>query len=67
MKIAGIILIVFGSLSLLGFLFNPTGGASAGGLLFIVLGAYLVHRAKQKKKEKQEKQNWSDSNTDNEK
>ena len=59
MKTTGIILIVFGSLSLLGFLLNPTVGASAGGLLFIVLGAYLIYRAKQKKKEQQEKDNWS--------
>ena len=49
MKTAGIVLVVLGSLSLLGFLLNPTGGASAGGLVFIVLGAYLIYRAKQKK------------------
>ena len=67
MKTAGIVLVIFGSLSLLGFLLNPTGGASAGGLVFIVLGAYLIYRAKQKKKEQQDKQDWSNGETDNEK
>lgn len=61
MKTWGIVLIVFGSLSLLGALLAAANGAagSAGGIAFIVLGAYLIHRAKQKEDEKSHHDNWS--------
>lgn len=62
MKTWGIVLIVFGSLSLLGALLAAANGAagSGGGIAFIVIGAYLIHRANQKEKEQQEHDNWSD-------
>ncbi len=62
MRTWGIVLIVFGSLSLLGALLAAANGAagSAGGIVFIVLGVYLVHRAKQKEEEKNQHDNWSD-------
>lgn len=61
MRICGIVLIVFGSLSLLGALLAAANGAagSAGGIVFIVLGAYMVHRAKQKEEEKNQHDKWS--------
>ena len=61
MRTWGIVLIVFGSLSLLGALLAAANGAagSGGGIVFIVLGAYLVHRAKQKEEEKNQHDNWS--------
>lgn len=46
MKIWGWILIIFGSLSGLG---SIIGGASPVGFAFLVLGLYLLHRAKEKK------------------
>ena len=51
MKIAGWILLVFALLILV-------RGGIAEALTFGVLGAYLLHRAKQKQKEKQEKDKW---------
>lgn len=62
MRTWGIVLIVFGSLSLLGALLAAANGAAgnAGGIVFIVLGVYLVHRAKQKEEEKNQHDNWSD-------
>lgn len=61
MRTWGIVLIVFGSLSLLGALLAAANGAvgSGGCIAFIVLGAYLVHRAKQKEEEKNQHDNWS--------
>ncbi len=61
MRTWGIVLIVFGSLSLLGALLAAANGAagSGGGIAFIVLGAYLVYRAKQKDEEKNQHDNWS--------
>ena len=63
MKTWGIILIVFGSLSLLGAILTAANGreASGGGLIFIILGAYLIHRGKQKEKEKKDFDNWRNS------
>lgn len=60
MRTWGNVLIVFGSLSLLGALLAAANGAagSAGGIVFIVLGAYMVHRAKQKEQEKNQQNNW---------
>ena len=57
MKIAGWICTVFGGLALIGCLM---GGSSAFGPLFwLGLGIYLIHRANEKKREKQEFEDWS--------
>lgn len=63
MKTWGIVLIVFGSLSLLGAILSTANGrtGSAGGLAFVVLGIYLIHRAKQKKEEEDEFKKWNKS------
>lgn len=56
MKIAGWIILVLGSISLLGCI---TGGSSPMGPTFwIALGIFLLHRANQKEKEKEEKDKW---------
>ncbi len=57
MKIAGIVILVFGSLSFLGCLIG--GNSVFGPLFWIGLGAYLIHRAAQKKKEQAEKDEWN--------
>lgn len=57
MKTTGIVLLVFGALALMG---NMRGrGNPTDTLFFIVLGAYLIHRANQKKKEKEDKDKWA--------
>lgn len=57
MKTTGIVLLVFGALAFMG---NMIGGSNpTGALFFIVLGAYLIHRANQKKKEKEDKDKWA--------
>ena len=63
MKTWGIILIVLGSLSLLGAILATANGrsSSGGGLIFIVLGAYLVHRGRQKEQEKSNFDKWNNS------
>lgn len=61
MKTTGIILIVFGGLSVLGTILSMANGrnsGSFGGLVFIVLGAFLISRAKQKKIEQEKKKQW---------
>lgn len=61
MKTWGIILIVLGCISLLGAIAaaaNGRSGNAGGGIAFIVLGAYLIHRAKQKKKEQEKRDEW---------
>lgn len=56
MKTTGIIILIFGCISFLGCIW---GGISLMGPTFwIALGAYLIHRAKQKKKEKEDKDKW---------
>ena len=52
---------VFGALSLLGAIIGATLGReeSFGGIAFIVLGAYLIHRANQKKQEEEDLQKWN--------
>lgn len=57
MKIAGWICSVLGALALIGCLM---GGSSALGPLFwLGIGIYLIHRANEKKREKQELEDWS--------
>lgn len=56
MKTVGWVIIVLGVLSFIGCL---TGGNSISGPLFLIgLGAYLVHRGRQKEREEQEKDEW---------
>ena len=57
MKTAGIVIIVLGSLSLLGCLIG--GNNTIGPLFWIGLGIFLIHRANQKKQEKKDKEDWS--------
>ncbi len=52
-------MLIFGSLSFLGAII--VGKASPmGGMFFAALGAYLIHRAKQKKEEDKKKKEWED-------
>lgn len=60
MKTWGIILIALGSFSVIIGIVRAVQGfqASFGGVVFIVLGAYLLSRAKKKKEEAEKKRNW---------
>jgi uncharacterized membrane protein YfcA len=65
MKIIGIILIIIGAINVItGFAgltsdYADQAISSIGfGIGFIVLGAYLINRAKKKKEEKEEKEKW---------
>lgn len=69
MKIGGIILIVFGGLSVIGAVAGFTSeyadraARSFGlGIGFVILGAYLINRAKKKKEEQKEKDKWNNGN-----
>lgn len=57
MKVAGWILLVIGILSIIGSFIGEH--PSMGGLFWAVLGAYLIHRANQKKKEEEDKDKWA--------
>ncbi len=63
MRTAGITLVFFGALSTLGSLISLANGrnGSLGGLVFVVLGAFLVSRAIKKKEEEQKKKEWEES------
>ena len=54
MKGWGIALIVLGILNIIRAVLAATNGAASSGvgIAFIILGAYLIHRAKQKENEK---------------
>ena len=60
MKIAGIILLVIGIISLLGAMVGASQGhsTSMSGLVFVVLGIFLISRASIKKEEKEKKDQW---------
>lgn len=60
MKTTGIVFIVIGSLSTLGAIMGTMYGSttSFGGVVFIVLGAFLVSRANKKKEERENKEKW---------
>ncbi|AFU69138.1 hypothetical protein P700755_002361 [Psychroflexus torquis ATCC 700755] len=65
MKIIGIILIIIGAINVItgfaGLTSNYADQAISSigfGIGFIVLGAYLINRAKKKKEEKEEKDKW---------
>ncbi|MBN1182366.1 MAG: hypothetical protein JXB49_08780 [Bacteroidales bacterium] len=68
MKIAGIILIVVGALSVLGALMAASQGheASFAGLVFVILGAFLISRANRKKTEEDNKKQWESGEVKNE-
>ena len=57
MKTTGWIILVFGTLSFIGNLM--AGHSPMGSSFWIALGAFLLHRAEQKKKEKEDKDKWS--------
>lgn len=57
MKIAGWIIIVFGTLGFIGCLAG--GNSIIGPLFWIVLGIYLLRRASQKQQEKEDKDRWN--------
>lgn len=57
MKITGWIILVFGLLSLLGCIIG--GSNPMGPTFWIALGIFLLYRANQKKKEKEEKDKWN--------
>lgn len=65
MKIAGIILLVIGVLSTLGAIIGAANGhaTSFGGLGLVVLGAFLLSRAKKKKEEEEKKKKWAEGNS----
>ena len=56
MRVFGWIMLVLGVISLFGALFTGYGLLSC--ILWIVLGAYLIHRANQKDKEKEDRDKW---------
>jgi len=64
MKTTGIILIVIGALSTIGGILGTISGRepNLAGLTFVVLGAYLVHRANQKKEDAESKKRWEEGN-----
>ena len=66
MKTTGIILLVIGSLSTLGGILGTISGRepNLAGLTFVALGGYLIYRAKQKKSDAEEKEQWEEGNTD---
>lgn len=57
MKTAGWIILTLGFLSFLGCLLG--GSNPMGPTFWIALGIFLLYRANQKKKEKEEKDKWS--------
>lgn len=66
MKIAGIILLVLGTLSLLGAIVGASNGydTSFSGIGFVVLGAFLINRANKKKEEAKKKKEWIEGKTE---
>lgn len=60
MKTAGWIILIFGSLSFLGLILK--GSNPMGPTFWIGLGVFLLYKADKKKKEKEEKDKWSNNN-----
>ena len=56
MKTTGIVMIVLGVLSIMAGLLK--GHLNTVMIFWIILGAYLIHRANQKKEEEYKKQKW---------
>jgi hypothetical protein len=67
MKTTGIVLLVFGILSTFGGIMRTISGREPNltGLTFVVIGAYLVYRANQKKEEEVQKRNWENGKNGN--
>jgi uncharacterized membrane protein YbaN (DUF454 family) len=63
MKTIGIILVILGALSVLGAIIGASHGHETqfSGLVFVVLGAFLISRANKKIAEEQEKKQWESS------
>lgn len=59
MKIAGIIILIFGSLSFIGA--ASRGNGVFGPLFWVGLGVFMIYRANQKKREKEEKDKWNNN------
>ena len=65
MKVGGWIILIWGIIAFMAGIAAAANGAAAGssylggGIGFCVIGAYLIHRAKQKEEEKNEHDNWS--------
>lgn len=66
MKVVGIILVVLGALSILGALLAASKGrpTSFGGVMFLVIGAFLISRANRKEEEAEKKKKWAEGNLD---
>jgi hypothetical protein len=60
MKIAGIVLLTIGILSVLGAFVGAANGHNTNfsGLAFVVLGAFLISRANKNKEEEEKKKQW---------
>lgn len=68
MKIAGYILVGLGGLStVMGFIGIVGGykGANLGGLMPLVLGAFLLSQANKKEEEERKKKKWKEDNQQN--
>ena len=67
MKIGGIVLIVLGSLSILGGIMRITDGISTEFSLWgpglLVIGIILIIKAKKKKEKEEEKNKWIDGDS----
>lgn len=68
MKIAGIILLVIGALSTIGGILGTISGRdpNLAGLIFVVIGVFLIYRANQKKADAEKKKQWEQGNSDTE-
>lgn len=62
MKIAGIVILVFGGLSLITAIIGATNGyeTSFVGIGFVALGIFLISRADQKKEEHKKRKDWEE-------
>lgn len=60
MKTTGIVLLVFGALGSLGQMIAGGTDHLGAGFFWIGIGAYLIHRAEQKKKEKERMKQWEE-------
>ena len=60
MKATGLAMVILGVMSTIGAVIGASQGydTSFGGLAFVVLGAFLIHRAGKKEAEQQQKDKW---------
>lgn len=67
MKIAGIVLAIFGGIQfIVGFAgvaqgIEAAGKSITGGIVFIVLGIFLISRANKKKQKETERKEWEEN------